>query len=37
MFSAAILAGAIGKLFWIITVLVILAIIGVIAIVKKVL
>ena len=37
MFPAAILAGAIGSLFWIITVVVILAIIGAFAIVKKVL
>ncbi len=37
MFPAAILAGAIGTLFWIITVLVILAIVGVITIIKKVL
>lgn len=36
MFPAAILAGAIGTLFWIITVLVILAIVGVISIFKRV-
>ncbi len=37
MFPAAILAGAIGTLFWIIVVVVVLAIIGVVTIVKKVL
>jgi hypothetical protein len=37
MFPAAILAGAIGTLFWIIVVVVVLAIIGAVAIVKKVL
>jgi hypothetical protein len=37
MFPAAILAGAIGTLFWIILVVVVLAIVGAVAIVKKVL